>query len=377
MKIISVVGARPNFVKIAPLARALTKHPEIQHLLVHTGQHYDPQMSQSFFDELGIQKPNINLEIGSGTAAEQVGHTLIAFEKVCLEERPDWVIVVGDVNATIACSLAAKKLGIKVAHIEAGLRSRDYTMPEEINRVLTDRISDLFFTTDALANENLLAEGADPESLKLVGNIMIDTLEDKRAEASALNPVDVVSSALLDSTKHNVSELVDEQYAVVTLHRPATVDDSAKLTEMVRFITETVAQDLQVIWPVHPRTRKQLESFGLWSKLSECPAVFLTEPLSYVSLLRLNMGAKMMLTDSGGLQEECCILGTPCLTLRDNTERPITLREHGGLNVLVGTDIEVVQAEYTKALNFTRAPFRPPFWDGMTAERIAAELAAL
>jgi UDP-N-acetylglucosamine 2-epimerase (non-hydrolysing) len=348
MKIISVVGARPNFMKIAPLAEVFNKYinegNDLIHIIVHTGQHYDRKMSESFFEELGIPDADYNLGVGSGTHAEQVGRTMIEFEKVLITENPDWVIVIGDVNATLACSVTAKKLGIKVCHLEAGLRSGDMRMPEEINRLVTDRLSDLLLTPDRISNNNLKAEGTDDKRIQFVGNIMIDTLEKYRSKAFSLNIDDIIQRNLLlnASTKHSV----DHEYIVVTLHRPSNVDNQKNLTALVTFFLEEVVIDTTIIWPIHPRTLQKLKDFDLYQKICSFSNVILLNPIGYFDILKLNMSAKMILTDSGGLQEESCVLGTPCLTLRMNTERPVTLREHGGASVLVGEDIEKLRSEF-------------------------------
>lgn len=383
MKIISVVGARPNFMKIAPFIKAIkgfnktsshiNEQTNINHLLVHTGQHYDDRMSRSFFESLGIPEADINLGIGSGTHAEQVGNTMIAFEKVCIKERPDWVVVVGDVNATLACSVTAKKLNIKVAHIEAGLRSGDMTMPEEINRLVTDRLSDLLLTPDKLSNENLRREGVAEERIRFVGNIMIDTLESNRENAAKRQLNEIINANLLDVAGAQAyftpfGELKGA-YAVLTMHRPSNVDKKDILEPILNFLTDEVALDMPVIWPIHPRTQKMLQQFGLWEKALRCDKLILLHPVGYHEMLRLNMSATIMLTDSGGLQEECCVLGTPCLTLRWNTERPVTLKEHGGASVLVGNNIERIREEYNTALSAGRVPQRPDLWDGQTAMR--------
>jgi UDP-N-acetylglucosamine 2-epimerase (non-hydrolysing) len=381
MKIISLFGARPNFMKIAPFIKAIEKwnfelqtsnFKPIEHLLVHTGQHYDDRMSRTFFEELGIPDADINLGVGSGTHAEQVGNTMIAFEKVLQKEKPDWVVVVGDVNATLAGSVTAKKEHIKCAHIEAGLRSGDMKMPEEINRLVTDRLSDLLFTPDLISGENLRKEGADESRIKFVGNIMIDALEANRHKAERLSIGDIISRNLLFDRKFNIPE--SNNYAVVTLHRPSNVDYKMIFEPIARFLKDIVGQDMPVIWPVHPRAIKQLELFGLWEGLKKTENMFLLHPVGYHEMLRLNMGARVLLTDSGGLQEECTILGTPCLTLRWNTERPVTLREHGGASVLVGNDIEKLQKEYQHTLTLKRNPVKPELWDGHTAERIVKAL---
>ncbi|MEI6148615.1 MAG: UDP-N-acetylglucosamine 2-epimerase (non-hydrolyzing) [bacterium] len=378
VKIMSVVGARPNFMKIAPLVHELARFPDrFDHLLVHTGQHYDATMSDAFFRDLTIPAPDVHLEIGSGSHAEQVGRTMIAFEKVVQQHRPDWVIVVGDVNATCACSITAKKEHVKLAHIEAGLRSFDLEMPEEINRMVTDRLSDLLFTTDALADANLLKEGVPENRIRRVGNIMIDTLERQRARAAALKPEAIAGEQVLPGLCAPIPPLRDNTFAVLTLHRPSNVDQAVVMKPLVEFLTQDVAPLMPLIWPVHPRTRQQLERHGLWKDLTSCPGLILTQPLGYHDMLRLTMGARVMLTDSGGLQEECCVLGTPCLTLRWNTERPVTLVEHGGVSVLVGNDVQQIRAEFRKAAERPRAEHRPPLWDGRTAERIVACLREL
>ena len=372
MKIISVVGARPNFMKIAPFIKAINSYQSqsgdaLEHLLVHTGQHYDDRMSTAFFEALDIPAADINLGIGSGTHAEQVGHTMIAFEQVCLQERPDWVVVVGDVNATLACSVTAKKLHIKVCHLEAGLRSGDMGMPEEINRLVTDRLSDLLLTPDTLSSQNLIGEGASEKQVCFVGNIMIDTLEAQREKAEQLMLNDILAKNAISADLK--FDLEGSPFALMTLHRPSNVDDKAVLEPIVRFLIDEVAVDMPIVFAVHPRTQKQLKTFGLWEELEACQQILLLHPLGYHEMLRLNMGASIMLTDSGGLQEECTVLGTPCLTLRWNTERPITLREHGGASVLVGNAIEHIRKEYHYTLAQKRQPVRPDLWDGETAER--------
>ena len=387
MKTLSVVGARPNFMKIAPFIRAIEaynkkhntstslnpKHSTLNHLLLHTGQHYDDRMSQAFFEALNIPDADIHLNIGSGSHAEQVGHTMIALEKVLLAEKPDWVVVVGDVNATLAASVTAKKLNIKVCHIEAGLRSGDMTMPEEINRLVTDRLSDLLLTPDTLSGENLRKEGVPEEKIKFVGNIMIDTLEANREKASQLKIDDIIKQ---NSLTPNPLSLIPNPYSLITLHRPSNVDQKSILEPIVRFLSEEVAADMPLLWPIHPRTEKQMKAFGLMDMVIDNPNIILMHPLGYHEMLRLNMDATIMLTDSGGLQEECTVLGTPCLTLRWNTERPVTLREHGGASVLVGNNIERIREEYRKTLAMERKPLRPELWDGRTAGRCVEELLA-
>lgn len=370
MKIVSVVGARPNFMKVAPFCRALKKYRNVKHMLVHTGQHYDVKMSARFFQELGIPKPDVNLGIGSGTHAEQVGRTMIEFEKVLKAEKPDWVVVLGDVNATCACSITAKKEHVKVAHIEAGLRSRDMDMPEEINRLVTDRLSDLLFTPDRLSNQNLKDEGVPTTKIKFVGNIMIDTLERERGKAEKLNINKIIAENAIEGRKNEV-ELSDNGYVGMTMHRPSNVDSKEVLGPMIDFIIDEVASKLPVVWAIHPRAKKRLVEFGLWDKVAGCKNMVLVDPLGYHAMLRLNMGAKMFMTDSGGLQEECCVLGTPCMTMRWNTERPITLQKNGGASILVGNNIKKLRAAFRKEMKSKCKPSRPKLWDGKSAERIA------
>lgn len=375
MKIISVVGARPNFMKIAPFCKAVEQYnrnitESIKHILIHTGQHYDTSMSDTFFSQLNIPDPDINLGVGSGTHAEQVGLTMIEFEKVLKIEKPDWVVVVGDVNAILACSVTAKKENIKCCHIEAGLRSGDMSMPEEINRLVADRISDLLLTPDMISTKNLLNEGIPENKIRFVGNIMIDTLEANRNEASRLD-INVILDKLLINEPQELGRLEPDKdnYGVLTIHRPSNVDNKEVLEPLVRFITDEVCKRMILIWPLHPRTRKMLTEFGLFNDLLKIPNLILLNPIGYLEMLRLNMDAKIFFTDSGGLQEECTVLGTPCITLRWNTERPVTLREHGGASVLVGNNIDRIRDEFNAALKLDRKPVRPELWDGYTAER--------
>jgi UDP-N-acetylglucosamine 2-epimerase (non-hydrolysing) len=366
--------------KIAPLIHAIQSHNaaggRLDHVLVHTGQHYDARMSSAFFADLNIGHPDIDLEIGSGSHAEQVGRTMIAFEEVVRSEKPDWVVVVGDVNATCACSITAKKEHVRLAHVEAGLRSFDLKMPEEINRMVTDRLADLLFTTDEIASRNLRHEGVPDEKIQLVGNIMIDTLDAQLERAAALDIHQLLTENSLEDACLPCRETeLSRDFAVMTLHRPANVDTPEVLGPLLRFIVSDVCAAMPVLWPVHPRTLKQVRSFGLWDLVRSAANLILLQPLGYREMLRLNMGAKLMLTDSGGLQEECCILGTPCLTLRSNTERPITLREHGGLSVLVGGAVDVLRRAYEQSRQQPRRPHRPPLWDGRTAHRIVKALA--
>lgn len=354
MKFVIVAGARPNFMKVAPLLRAFQRHPnDCKVVLVHTGQHYDRKMSDDFFADLGMPAPHVNLGVGSGTHAEQTGRIMMAFEEVCRRESPDWVIVVGDVNSTIACALTAKKLGVKVAHVEAGLRSGDMSMPEEINRRSTDAIADLFFTTDRLADENLRREGVRAERIHLVGNTMIDTLWQHIEQARA-QPLP--------------AGIQEHRFAVLTLHRPANVDNGPVLTSIMAAIRDISAR-LPVVFPVHPRTSERLTTFGLMDDLRREPAIRVIDPLSYLPFLGLVARSRMVLTDSGGIQEETTVLGIPCITMRANTERPITCEI--GTNVLVGSNADAVRRAAFHALQQNSGHHRiPEKWDGHAAERI-------
>ncbi|WP_321532696.1 non-hydrolyzing UDP-N-acetylglucosamine 2-epimerase [uncultured Desulfuromonas sp.] len=359
LKIINVVGARPNFMKMAPLIEAMNQYPDAIHpILVHTGQHYDEKMSQSFFVDLGMPRPDIDLGVGSGSHAEQTARIMVAFEKVCQDEQPDLVIVVGDVNSTMACTITAKKLGIRVAHVEAGLRSRDMLMPEEINRLCTDVLCDYLFTTDYIADRNLLAEGIDAQKVFFVGNVMIDTLMKHRQMASQLDLREKLG-------------LTPQGYATLTLHRPANVDDREVLKGILEAVHE-ISQTMPVIFPIHPRTKKMVESFGLegfFNTSDTVAGIWITEPLGYLEFLHLNMGARLVLTDSGGLQEETTVLGVPCITMRPNTERPITCEE--GTNTLVGHHKEAILTEAQRILHGdTETGQIPEKWDGRAAERI-------
>ena len=379
MKIVSVVGARPNFMKIAPFIKAIEKYNihhsgngKIEHILVHTGQHYDVRMSQQFFEDLNIPEADVNLEVGSGTHAEQVGQTMIQFEKVLKKERPDWVVVVGDVNATLACSVTAKKEWIRCCHIEAGLRSGDLNMPEEINRLVTDRLSDLLLTPDWLSNQNLIREGVPESKIMMVGNIMIDTLEANRTKALKLDIAEIISNNMHSEasfTYRDPALFTEKGIATITLHRPSNVDFEHVLAPLTHFLADEVCSRMPLLWPIHPRAEKNLKLFGLWEKVLQVPNLYLLRPLGYHEMLRLNMASRIMLTDSGGLQEECTVLGTPCLTLRWNTERPVTLRDHGGASVLVGNNIDRIRNEFYNTLENKREPYRPELWDGQTAER--------
>jgi UDP-N-acetylglucosamine 2-epimerase (non-hydrolysing) len=356
-KILNIVGARPNFMKMAPLITAIQRRPrDAQQILVHTGQHYDEAMSASFFRDLGMPAPDLNLEVGSGTHAEQTARVMLAFEPLLLEQQPDWVIVVGDVNSTLACALVASKLNIRVAHVEAGLRSFDRAMPEEVNRILTDQLADLLLTPSADADANLLREGIAPERIVRVGNVMIDTLRQQAERAQA--------SRILQEL-----EVAPHSFGVVTLHRPANVDEPETLRGIVGALSE-IARTLPLVFPAHPRTQARLREFGL--ALPE--QVLVIEPLGYLDFLALWRNAKLVLTDSGGLQEETTALGVPCLTLRENTERPITVEQ--GTNRLVGRDPATIKQTAFAVLSgeLKLAGRVPELWDGRTAERIVDAL---
>lgn len=351
MTILYVAGARPNFMKVAPLMRAFAPVTGVRQVLVNTGQHYDESMARVFFRELGLPAPDFDLEVGSGSHAVQTARVMLAFEPVCLEQRPDLVIVVGDVNSTVAATLVAAKLGIPVAHVEAGLRSFDRTMPEELNRLVTDQLADLLLTPSADADENLLREGIPAARIHRVGNIMIDTLLAHLPHAS----MDRVAGRF---------DLREREYAVLTLHRPSNVDDTATLAGILDAVRE-VARRMPVVFPVHPRTRRMLDDPAMAARLD---GTRLSDPLGYLDFLALTSHARLVLTDSGGLQEETTALGIPCLTLRKNTERPVTVAE--GTNQLVGTGPADILAGVDRALTDTRHPRRPALWDGQTARRI-------
>ncbi len=356
IKVLNIVGARPNFMKIAPIYREMKRREnDFLPLIVHTGQHYDAAMSDAFFDDLGMPEPDFHLEVGSASHAVQTAKIMTAFEPIVLQERPDWVLVVGDVNSTIACALVCSKLGVKVAHVEAGLRSGDLTMPEEINRLLTDRISDLLLTPSPDGDENLLKEGIEKNKIHFVGNVMIDSL----------------FYSLKLSEKSKIREdlgLNGKDYAALTLHRPSNVDEKEIFEPILNALVE-ISEKIPVIFPVHPRTASKIDEFGFAEKI-ENSNIKLINPLGYIDFLRLYSGAKLVLTDSGGLQEETTALSIPCLTLRENTERPITIEM--GTNHLVGINpanirkfaFEILEKSNTKDAKI------PPLWDGKTAERI-------
>ena len=357
LKVINVVGARPNFMKVAPIVAAMKRREqEFTPLVVHTGQHYDAAMSDSFFRDLELPQPDVYLGVGSASHAAQTAAIMERFEPVVIKEKPDWVIVVGDVNSTLACALVCVKLGLKVAHVEAGLRSRDRTMPEEINRLLTDQIADLLFTPSEDAGKNLRAEGIPAARVRFVGNIMIDSLLKHlpRAEESAVV---------------NDLGLSEREYAVLTLHRPSNVDDSSTFARILEALEE-ISKRLPIVFPVHPRTRKTITEMGFSERIAKASALRLIEPLGYIDFLRLYSKARLVLTDSGGIQEETTVLGIPCVTLRETTERPITVEM--GTNTVAGTNPQRITEAAFAALDRSKPEnYRvPPLWDGHTAERV-------
>lgn len=357
-----IAGARPNFMKVAPLYRELSSHPATYlPRIIHTGQHYDAKMSKLFFDDLGMPQPFAYLDVGSGTHGRQTARIIERYEDLILKgERPDLVIVAGDVNSTIACALVAKKMNIPVAHLEAGLRSYDEQMPEEINRILTDRISDLLLTPSPDADENLIFEGISRDKIFLVGNIMIDSL------------IEHLQKAEKSSIHEDVGIQIDEPYVLVTLHRPSNVDSYVSLKLLLQAFGE-ISKQLKLIFPIHPRTRKNIAEMDLGSALENAPGLIVTEPLGYLDFLKLETNATLILTDSGGIQEESTYLGIPCLTLRENTERPITITQ--GTNQLVRLDtMSIVEAVQRILAGEIKQGSIPNLWDGKTAKRVVKVL---
>ena len=355
IKITCIVGARPNFIKIAPLLKAMSISEKINAKLLHTGQHYDYDMSQSFFEQLGIKKPDVHLNVGSGTQAYQVATIMMRFEEYCLKERPDGILVVGDVNSTMATSIVASKLGIKILHVEAGIRSWDRTMPEEINRLLTDSIADVYLTPSPDAVQNLIKEGHSKSSIFNVGNIMIDTLLNNQEQIDQSNIIKKLSVS-------------SKEFALLTLHRPSNVDSAESFKAILEAISE-IQKKLKVVFPIHPRALKKLKEFSLEDFIRSMPNLIITKPLSYFDFGRLVKEAKFVLTDSGGIQEETTVYGIPCITLRENTERPVTVTE--GTNELAGNNTERILSLFIKIMNEKWKPGKiPELWDGNTADRI-------
>ncbi|TLY32976.1 MAG: UDP-N-acetylglucosamine 2-epimerase (non-hydrolyzing) [Nitrospirae bacterium] len=363
MKVLCVVGARPNFMKAAPVIEALGKRSEMSIALVHTGQHYDRQMSELFFEQLGMPEPDLHLQVGSGSHGEQTGLIMLRLESVLTEQRPDLVMVFGDVNSTVAAALCAAKLGIKVAHVEAGLRSFDRTMPEELNRILTDHLSDFLFTTEPSARKNLLREGIAEERIFFVGNVMVDTLLKHRERAKTLNMKEEFG-------------LPPRPYGLLTLHRPSNVDNDDTLAGILGAVQD-LATELPIVFPCHPRTRQQLEQSRFThllkaheqSNSSQDGRLLVVEPLGYLEFLSLMTDARLVLTDSGGIQEETTVLGVPCLTLRNTTERPVTVTH--GTNRVIGTAPARIVDEALWTLDHPPRPNGgPPLWDGRSSERI-------
>ena len=350
MHILHVVGARPNFMKAAPVMRALSLLPGVRQTLVHTGQHYDANMSDVFFQELEIPAPDVNMQVGSGSHAQQTAEIMTRFEPVVLEHKPDLVLVYGDVNSTVAAALVCSKLLVRVGHVEAGLRSFDRTMPEEVNRLVTDQLSDLLFTPSEDGNRNLAREGIDASKVHLVGNVMIDTL-----------------IRMLPRAAERLQSWLPDRFALVTLHRPSNVDDLPWLVQMLETLQQ-IGRDVMVVFPVHPRTRQRLAEAGV--NRFAANHLRLLDPLPYLDFLALQTRATLVITDSGGVQEESTYLGIPCLTVRENTERPITVDM--GTNILVGRDLGRVRSEFESIVSgHPKGGARPPLWDGKAAGRIA------
>ena len=354
-KIHLIVGARPNYIKANPVYHSLNQLNKFEIKLINTGQHYDENMSKIFIHELGMKKPDINLEVGSGFHGEQTGKILSLYEKILVEDKPNMIIVFGDVNSTIACSLAAAKLGIPIAHVESGLRSFDWGMPEEINRVLTDKLSTLLFTTSTEAKENLINEGISEKNIHFVGNTMIDSL--------------IEFQNIFEESEIRKDLDLEDDYALITMHRPSNVDNENNLKKLIRSI-QKVSQKISCVFPIHPRTKKKLQSSKLYNNLYTNKLIKLTDPIGYIDFMCLQMNARIIITDSGGIQEESTFFGIPCITVRENTERPITVSK--GTNKLIGTEYDRIPEEVTSTMkNNSNKHSIPSLWDGKSSERIS------
>ena len=359
IKIANIVGARPNFMKIAPIHKRMLQSDQFDPILIHTGQHYDEKMSRTFFVDLGMPEPDLYLGVGSGSHAQQTAAVMIALEKILLEQKPDWIVVVGDVNSTLAAALVASKLHIPIAHVEAGLRSGDRTMPEEINRVLTDAVSDMLFVTEQSGLDNLLSEGVAEEKIHFVGNVMIDSLTEHLEKAS--------KSTILSTLKAK-----PDNYALMTLHRPSNVDNRQAFSQIL-IALQHIQKQIPIIFPIHPRTRKMIDELQLTDQVARMDQLMLVDPLGYLDFLHLMSRARMVLTDSGGIQEETTFLGIPCITLRENTERPVTIKI--GTNTLVGVaPAQIIRAAENALNGYKREHTIPPLWDGKASQRIVAIL---
>jgi UDP-N-acetylglucosamine 2-epimerase (non-hydrolysing) len=378
MKVIQVVGARPNFMKVAPLHRAIQKLTGWTSMIVHTGQHFDAKMSDVFFTQLELPKPDFFLGIGGGSHTEVTAKIMVAFEKIVEAEKPDLIIVVGDVTSTLACTLVAIKMGIKVAHVEAGLRSFDRTMPEELNRILTDSVADYLFVTEESGMQHLKNEGVADERVFFAGNVMIDSLVRYQEKAKTTTILEDLGLATSDSglATDAKRQLATSDYIVMTMHRPANVDTKEGLESILELI-ELSSKDTKIIFPIHPRTRAHMEKFGLADRLDQAKNLIMTEPLGYLEFIQLMSNATAILTDSGGIQEETTYLGVPCLTFRDSTERPITVTL-GTNQLLSDLDPQKTYAALKEILaGKVKKGSIPPLWDGKAAERIAAKLAEI